>query len=93
MQPGLRSLLGEILFIITSEGKLEEINVSTQVTKNFNTFSSAGSHLFFSFCPDGFTFLQLEALKLVADSNIYMSFSEKQHALFSGGGVGHSEIT
>lgn len=47
MQPELGSLLGEILFIKTSEGKLEEINVSTQITKNFNASSSAGSHLFF----------------------------------------------
>ena len=91
MQPELGSLLGEILFIKISEGKLEEINISTQVTKNFNTSYYAGSHLFFLLSR----WIHISAIGSfeVGSWNIYMSFSEKQYALFSGGGVGHNEIS
>lgn len=82
MQPELGSVCGEIPFLKTSGGKLEEINVSTEGTKNFNTYYSAGSLFFF---PSRFMFLELEALKLVAVSNICMS-------LFSGDGVGCNKI-
>lgn len=69
-----RSWISEVYlvkyYLLKTEGKLEEINVSAQVTKNVN--APLQNHFFFPSCPDGFIFLQSEVLKLATDRDLYV---------------------